>query len=174
MKTGHRSRDLSAGGPSPEAQRKHLEDLAAATKEVEQVQVLSRDRPDLLPALAARLDARGMLLWSLERHKESITDLEEAIGLYRRLVADPSAASVVPRMARTLGALGSLRSHLGDYSGAMTNFQEALTVLLPLALQEPAAHKPVLSSLVRDILHTASAGKLPLDSEKIAEALRLL
>ncbi len=174
MKKGARSRASSTSAPAPEVQGNGVEDLAAATHEVEQLRVLSLHRPELLSALAAHLDARGMALWRLGRNKESIADLDEAVGLYRRLASSSTDSAVAPRLARSLGALGSLRSNLDDHGGAMTNFQEALTLLLPLALQAPAAHKVVLSSLVRDILHTASTGKVPLDSEKIAEALRLL
>lgn len=147
------------------------DELRQVLQTVDDLRGLSARDPALLPRLAATLDAAGMGLWTQGYPKEGLEKLKEAQELYRRLAA--SEAFLLP-LVRSLGASGSMRAQAGDAAGALAAFHEAIRLLLPLARHSPATHQALLSSLVRDTMSTARAGKLRVDSEQIAEALRLL
>lgn len=159
--------------PSAPSPAEPTPELHLAVRAVEHFRQLSLEHPEHLPTLAAYLDVLGMSLWQQGRAEEGRAKLEEAQGVYRRIVPS-SPEQHAPPLARSLGALGSMRTQSGDHSGAMSAFQEAFQVLLPVARQNPAAHQVLLSALVRDCLQTAKAGKVSVDSATIAEVLRLL
>jgi tetratricopeptide (TPR) repeat protein len=112
-------------------------------------------------------------LWAQGQQEEAGASVEEAQKLYEKLASsDPDRYQM--EWIRSLGAWGAMRSGTGDHRGAMSTFQQAMSLLLPLAQKQPALHRELLSSLLRDLLSCAKAGKIKVDSEKIAEALRLV
>ncbi len=148
-------------------------DPGASREAVAHYRRLSSQDPSFLPALALSLNRLGLELWAKGERKEAGALVEEAQKLYEKLASsDPDRYQM--EWIRSLGAWGAMRSGTGDHRGAMSIFQQAMTLLLPLVRTQPALHRELLSSLLRDLLSSAKAGKVPVDSEKIGEALRLL
>lgn len=149
------------------------EALAATIEGSGYYRSLAQQKPgNFLSSLAMSLNNLGSRLWALDRKQEAKEAIEEALILHRRLAA--AAPCHALDLIRSLGARGSMLFQEEDHGAAISSFQEALQLLLPLAVQDPQAHKVLLSTLARDCLYCAKAGKLKTDEVLLGEIFRLV
>jgi Tetratricopeptide repeat len=93
-------------------------------------------------ALAQSLDDLGASLWEVGEYRRSITVLEEAVSLWRGLVAKEPARHTA-NLARSLINLGATLGHLGRHDEELTWRAEAVARWWHLSQLRPGEYKDV-------------------------------
>jgi tetratricopeptide (TPR) repeat protein len=95
---------------------------------------------------------------------EALVAIEEAVGIWRRLMAvrpEPSR----PPLGLALGIRGSVLAALHRHEDAVESLEEALKMITPALEQSPGPVAPLAASLLKDYVSNAEAADLePADS----------
>ncbi len=100
----------------------------------------------------------------LGQREAALAFIHEAVDLYRKLAtARPDA--FLPELAMSLTSLGNRQSALGQHEAALASTQEALDALWPHFLALPAAHGPLATMILVNLLihHKTLDRELPPD-----------
>ena len=96
--------------------------------------------------LALSLARLSTHISNLGGHSEGLPPVEEAVNLYRQLVArDPGFH---PNLATSLHTLSNRLGSLGRHSEALPPIEESVTIYRQLVDKDPTSHPPALACLV--------------------------
>ena len=110
---------------------------------------LSTDAPPEL--LAKRLSQFAFWHGGLGQRESALRATEEAVQIYRKLVAASRPDAFLPHLARSLNNLGASLSELGRREDALEAAQEAVALYRNLAASRPDAFLPELAMSLHNL-----------------------
>jgi hypothetical protein len=118
---------------------------------------LAKARPDsFLPDLATSLNNLAVMLSALGRRRQALAKAQEAVRIYEQLTKlRPDAFE--PDCANSLGVKRRCLKAIKDSHGAAQASLEALKVLSPHFLENPAAHSRLMAWLLQNYLKDTEA-----------------
>jgi tetratricopeptide (TPR) repeat protein len=105
--------------------RKHFVEAVGYAREIYKREP---DNQKWQETLVLSLNRIGDFDRSAGRQREALTAFEEAVGLQRKLAADPTAAAPQAALASLLNKIGDIRRRLQDYPAAITAHREELEI----------------------------------------------
>ncbi len=131
------------------------------------------DTEETRAALGLALNNLGPSLGEMGRYPEALTVSEEAVSLWRGLVARQPARHT-PDLARALRGLGSTLAEVGRYPEALTKYEEAVCLWRGLAARQPTRHTPDLARSLYGLgAGLREVGRYPEALAKFEEAVTL-
>ncbi|MBV9011610.1 MAG: tetratricopeptide repeat protein [Pseudonocardiales bacterium] len=114
-----------------------LEDYDRALFYAREAVAVHRNLARCRPGLARALHNHAVCLASMGRHEQALPHAQKAVKLYRHL-AEIDPGHYQPELARALSKRGESRSELGDRDEALSDFREAVDLILGFYQDRPS------------------------------------